>query len=438
MKIEETRSIKKSEPHHVQYVPKHNESSAQKAHKSSAPESKTSSKVHDEYVGKPIEPDEHKLDVPIIKQDRSQCGSTSLAMVFGYWNKKDPANKDYSKDEVAHEANPMDNFLPESSHSAGPVTVKTDKSGVGIEINGRQIGKVEGQTNIALANYAREHGYEASIINNASQEQLKKAVDNGIPPIISIDISGDGKIDHDVVVTGYRTTEDGKREWIINNPWGQEETWSSEKLEGMWKNHGPQDGGIGHQILLVAPESQKDKLLPSNYTGEGAEILGTGAFDALTGLKNRDAGTLAKAGEEIAGGAASAALHYGGAGLQAVGSTLDNLGQKIPPVIGPTSLILQLTGKGMQGAGALAEQASTQVAQTTHDLASTVKQNVNAGVDVAASKIKEGQELIAQGVQTGQHIVQEGVQAGQNLIQQGKQKLAQISDKLFSFWSSIG
>ncbi|MCL5774096.1 MAG: C39 family peptidase [Firmicutes bacterium] len=430
MKIDEPKPIKKSQPHHIQPAPEHktiHQSQIHKANKVSSTESKTSSRTHDEYVGKPIGPDEKKLDVPLVKQDRAQCGSTSLAMIFDYWNKKDPANKDYSKDEIAREANPMDNFLPDSSHTLGPVNLKTDKAGIEINVNGKQVTNVGGQATVALANYAREHGYAVSVINNASQDKLKKAIDNGIPPMISVDISGDGKIDHDVVVTGYRTTEDGKREWIINNPWGQEETWSSNKLEGMWKNHGLQDAGIGHQMLLVAPHNQKDKLLPSNFSGEGGDIASTGAFDILTAAKNKDAGTLAKAGVELAGGAASSVMHLSGSVSQAAGNALDNIGQKIPPVLGPASVALQLLGKGMKVSGAITEKESALVGQGTFAIASAVKQNVNAGVATASSKFKQGQELFAHGVQTGQHLIKEG-----------KEKIAQAADKLFSFWSSIG
>ncbi len=72
-------------------------------------------------------PQGRQLDVPMIRQERYQCGATSLAMTMGYWNQVDPALPTRNKDEITKVINPFDAIkFDRKSLKLGPVEVGCD------------------------------------------------------------------------------------------------------------------------------------------------------------------------------------------------------------------------------------------------------------------------------------------------------------------------
>ncbi|MCD6310143.1 MAG: C39 family peptidase [Candidatus Eremiobacteraeota bacterium] len=387
----------------------------------------------DEYVGT-VGGTENKLDVPMIKQERGQCGSASLAMMIQYWHEQDPENPLVTKEQIVSQANPLDGTLPEGKWSiellGHAVEIEGRGSGYGVRIDGNQKFRLSlaGQTNVGLTNVARENGYSAAIVNNANQEQLKAAVDNGIPVMIAIDINDSGRINHDVVVTGYRTDEKGNiTEWIINNPWGQEIRYDPETLDSKWSSEGKISAGINREMMMIVPRGQEHLLPAEEHEGLGGELIATAGNDVIHGIKEHDPGSLAKAGVEVAGGAVSTAFYLSGLIQDKVGDHLNNVGEDLKESGNPVGQfagdILDKVGDGLNQSGDFLEDVSDLVADATHDIASPVRQGVNAGIEKAADVIEDGCDL--------------AVKTGKNIIQGGKDLLTDISDRLFSFWGEI-
>ncbi len=174
----------------------------------------------------PPEGSERKeLVVPHREQVGGTCGLAALGMVMDFWKLKDDKVQTPSADELLKKAQ--------------------DK---GWTTTGGMWERDE-------AKLAREYGYEAVHKGGASMDDIKKAIDEGKPVLItfSVDNVGDPKDGKDrghyAVVKGYYS-ENGKDYVVAQHGWGsaKNKVWEQAAFEKSWKSYN------NSQMVVVTPK----------------------------------------------------------------------------------------------------------------------------------------------------------------------------------------
>ncbi|MEZ4293740.1 MAG: type VI secretion system tip protein TssI/VgrG [Polyangiaceae bacterium] len=174
---------------------------------------------------KPAEPERKELVVPHREQVGGTCGLAALGMVMDYWKKKDDTLKA-----------PPDTDLLKLAQDKGWTTT------------GGMWEKDE-------AKLAKELGYDAKHITGASMADIKKAIDEGKPVLItfSVDNVGDPKDGtdrgHYAVITGY-FSKDGKDYVKAQHGWGsaKNKVWEEAAFEKSWNSY------HNKQMVIVTPK----------------------------------------------------------------------------------------------------------------------------------------------------------------------------------------
>ncbi len=256
-----------------------------------------------------------QLDVPLLRQDRNQCGATCLAMVLKYWNFHDARNPTRTKDEIADVINPFDSIeferkavkLEVAGHR---LEVGCDGDVVTLDIDqDRKVLHLDGQTLIGMSQYARSLGYATSLVNHGTQDELKRLIDRGIPSTISTVLKPGDSYFHDVVVSGYSADASGQvTGWTLHNPWGRVEHITPEQLDQRWQTVDPLDKCPSRQLLAVAPRSQAADLpVEDNRHGEFEQIA-EGALTVASGIKHKNPRRLARGSAQLMKGLSRLAL----------------------------------------------------------------------------------------------------------------------------------
>lgn len=256
-----------------------------------------------------------QLDVPLLRQDRNQCGATCLAMVLKYWNGRDAANPMRTKDQIADVINPFDSIQFERK------AVKLDVAGHHLEVGcdgdvitldvdqRHEVLHLDGQTLIGMGHYARSLGYATSLVNHATQDDLKKLIDRGIPSTISTVLKPGDTYFHDVVVSGYSADTSGQvTGWTLHNPWGRVEHVTPEQLEQRWQTIDPLDKCPSRQLLAVAPRSQAANLPAEDNRHGELEQIAEGALTVASGVKHKNPRRLARGTAQLMHGLSRLAL----------------------------------------------------------------------------------------------------------------------------------
>ena len=138
--------------------------------------------------------------MPVLVQQGPACGTTSLAMII--------------------------RFLAQDT-------------GITPQDIDREIRKLPGMFSAPLdiISYAHKKGLQAKEYNHSSLQEVEKFVAQGIPVMPLLDLTPDKALDfnqwHWVVVVGVERANVDKR-LIINNPWGHQEDWDTEKFSKEW------------------------------------------------------------------------------------------------------------------------------------------------------------------------------------------------------------
>jgi cell fate (sporulation/competence/biofilm development) regulator YmcA (YheA/YmcA/DUF963 family) len=210
-----------------------------------------------------IPPENHVLDIEVGKDytgqgDWNSCGTTSLAMTLSYLSKY------YPIDAKAKDVLTIDAAIRPNSRGEGVIDSFTAPNDI--------------------QDYVEDLGMKAVQTNDASTDDLKKMIDQGIPPIILTDYERSGTPNgeslHYVVVKGYVTKPDGTTEWKIENPWGQTDTLSSEELMKVWSNlhlHVPVAGAVssGYNRLMITVVPPSGVIKDGNGDKHPAESIQT-------------------------------------------------------------------------------------------------------------------------------------------------------------------
>jgi ABC-type bacteriocin/lantibiotic exporter with double-glycine peptidase domain len=148
------------------------------------------------------------VEVPFFPQETFQCGPASLATVINYWHEKTGAAKNLTPEAIAAKI-----YSPSA----------------------------RGVLGIDLEFYARKQGFQARQIAGTIDE-LKKSLDEGIPPILLVDYGfAQYQRNHFMVVKGYSDSA-----LLVNSGSKESERIGNEALLKVWKK-------TGYWMLLVKP-----------------------------------------------------------------------------------------------------------------------------------------------------------------------------------------
>jgi ABC-type bacteriocin/lantibiotic exporter with double-glycine peptidase domain len=146
--------------------------------------------------------------VPFFKQEAYQCGPTVLATVVDYWYQQTGKGDRVTPEQIVPEI-----YSPSA----------------------------KGVLGIDLEIYGKKHGFQGRQFPG-KPEDLRAAIDLGIPPIIFVDYGfAFYQQGHFMVVTGYRP--DGI---IVNNGTHENQFISEEDIDRIWKK-------TGYWTLLLSP-----------------------------------------------------------------------------------------------------------------------------------------------------------------------------------------
>lgn len=173
----------------------------------------------------PAAPDRKELVVPHREQVGGTCGLAALGMVMDYWKAKDPKQPAPSPDVILKTAQ--------------------DK---GWTTTGGMWERDE-------AKLAKELGYDAKHISGGTIDDIKKAIDEGKPVLItfSVDNVGEPKDGtdrgHYAVIKGY-FSKDGKDYLLAQHGWGtaKNKVWEQSAFESSWKTYN------NKQMVVVTPK----------------------------------------------------------------------------------------------------------------------------------------------------------------------------------------
>lgn len=184
---------------------------------------------------------ETRLAVPLQTQEGNACGTTALSMIMTYFNA--PA--------AVRKVSAIDADIRPSSRD-------------------RQIDSFTAPLDIAR--YAKRHGFQATLHNQSSERDLARMIDQGVPPMILYDRSGDGSELHYVVVSGYQDVGD-KRQWTISDPNGFTHSKSSDELLKAWSNLNVRGVSLQYSRLMIAIAPRTGTVtLPSGATKQASAL----------------------------------------------------------------------------------------------------------------------------------------------------------------------
>lgn len=210
-----------------------------------------------------IPPENHVLDIQVGKDyvgqgDWNSCGTTSLAMTLSYLSRY------YPIDAKAKDVLTIDAAIRPNSRGEGVIDSFTAPNDI--------------------EDYVSDLGLKSVQTNDASTDDLKKMIDQGIPPIILTDYEPNGTPTgeslHYVVVKGYVTNADGSTEWQIENPWGQTDKLNTDQLMKVWSGldfHIPHVGsvGTGYNRLMITVVPPSGTVRDGNGDKHPAETIET-------------------------------------------------------------------------------------------------------------------------------------------------------------------
>jgi hypothetical protein len=173
----------------------------------------------------PAAPERKELVVPHRTQVGGTCGLAALGMVMDFWKAKDSKL----------EAPPADDILKKAQ----------DKGWT----------KTGGMWEKDEALLAKEFGYDAKHVSGGTMADVKKAIDEGKPVIItfSVDNVGDPKDGtdrgHYAVIKGY-FSKDGKDYVVAQHGWGtaKNKVWEQDAFEKSWNSY------HNKQMVIVTPK----------------------------------------------------------------------------------------------------------------------------------------------------------------------------------------
>lgn len=146
--------------------------------------------------------------VPFYQQEAYECGPAALATVINYWHAKTGAASAVTPDEIVTEI-----FSPSA----------------------------RGVLGIDLALYAKKRGFQTHTLTGSPSE-IKKQIDEGIPPIILVDYGFSFyQRNHFMVVTGYAANG-----VLVNSGRAENEFIEQEDFLKIWKK-------TGYWMLVVRP-----------------------------------------------------------------------------------------------------------------------------------------------------------------------------------------
>jgi len=174
---------------------------------------------------KPAAPERKELVVPHREQVGGTCGLAALGMVMDYWKGKDPTQPTATPDEILKKAQ------DEGWTTTGGMWEKDE------------------------AKLAKALGYDAKHISGGSMADIKKALDEDKPVLVtfSVDNVGDPKNGtdrgHYAVIKGY-FSKDGKDYVIAQHGWGsaKHKVWEQSAFEQSWKSYN------NSQMVIVTPK----------------------------------------------------------------------------------------------------------------------------------------------------------------------------------------
>lgn len=173
-------------------------------------------------------PDRKELVVPHRKQVGPTCGLAAMGMVMEYWKAKDDSL---------------------------PAPPDTDLLKKAQEKGWTQTG---GMTTANETKLAKEYGYDAKHMSGGSLDDIKKAIDEGKPVLItfSVDNVGNPKEGDDrghyAVITGYHS-KDGKDYLVAQHGWPQAKglAWEASAFEKSWQSYD------NKQMVIVTPKAKQ-------------------------------------------------------------------------------------------------------------------------------------------------------------------------------------
>jgi hypothetical protein len=153
------------------------------------------------------------------------CGTTAEWSIFDYFNPGAPGNDRFSIDQAIRRGN----------------------AGASID---------------DLQSYAEDHGYRTAIKDDASLDDIKQMIDEGVPCLCNIDPDGGDNWNlHYVDVVGYKTDDSGNITSleIMNPSGGQIEEMPVDKFMSEWSDlHiGGMHQGVNRQMLTMVPDDDR-------------------------------------------------------------------------------------------------------------------------------------------------------------------------------------
>jgi len=140
------------------------------------------------------------LDVPFVKQRDQFCGPASLSSVFAYYG------VNISQEDIASEV-----YDP----------------------------RLKGALITDLENYAKKRGFK-TLLKEGSLQELKQAIDMGIPPIVLVDLGYLWvSVPHYMVVVGY-----DKNTFFVHTGYEEKKKYTDKELDRLWKK-------MGRAMLLI-------------------------------------------------------------------------------------------------------------------------------------------------------------------------------------------
>lgn len=186
--------------------------------------------------GRPPEPFQVELPVPLRTQERNACGTTSLAMIAQYFGR---------------------NVTPQE-----------------IDRTSRSFGLFTSPDN--LLSWARNNGFRAEMKNDASIDDLTRMIDQGVPPMCLVDSGSRTDIQlHYVVVSGYDRGPDGEVSRLrLSDPMGRLREVTPEQFLREWDDIPFVGVRTGERRLMMTfvPEGNRPITAPDGTVRPASSI----------------------------------------------------------------------------------------------------------------------------------------------------------------------
>lgn len=184
----------------------------------------------------PPDPFQVDLKVPIMRQDRNACGTTSLAMIGEFFGRS---------------------ISPQEIDRA----IRTYGLGTAPD---------------NLLSFARDNGFRAEMKNEASIDDLTRMIDQGVPPMIMVEPGDPNDMTlHYVVVSGYDRGPDGEVSRLkLTDPNGREREVTPQELMASWDNLRVRNVSTGDRRLMLTfvPEGNQPITAPDGSVRPASSI----------------------------------------------------------------------------------------------------------------------------------------------------------------------